>query len=386
MYMEIPVRESSVNPIRRGSAESSHRTGVLTFDNPDDYTLSIRASALVLHDPRSRALHGRLRQIAPSDATVLIIGATGTGKELVAREVHRLSHRAKQPFLAINCGALSESLLESELFGHEKGAFTGAVSQKPGWFEAADGGTLFLDEVGDLPLSAQVKLLRVLQEQEVTRVGGRKTIPVNVRLIAATNVPLAEAVRAGRFREDLFYRLNVAPVSLPPLRDRPGDILPLSDYFLDKYSRRLELGHITLSPQAISKLERYHWPGNIRELENVIHHALLIIRGREVQPENLHLAGNPGLSVVTDIASTQPQASARPSTEVANRDAAITDLKNALNGLFESGGESVLETVDQNAVVLAMTHADGNQVMAAKLLGVSRNVLRHRLKRYGLLP
>jgi sigma-54-specific transcriptional regulator len=280
MYMEIPIRESSVSSLRQSRHDNTSRTGVLTFDNPDDYTLSIRASALVLSDPKSRALHGRLRQIAPSDATVLIIGATGTGKELVAREVHRLSHRAKRPFLAINCGALSESLLESELFGHEKGAFTGAISQKPGWFEAADGGTLFLDEVGDLPLSAQVKLLRVLQEQEVTRVGGRKSIPVNIRLIAATNVPLADAVRAGRFREDLFYRLNVAPVSLPPLRDRPGDILPLSDYFLDKYSRRLELGEVTLSPQAETKLERYHWPGNIRELENVIHHALLIIRGR----------------------------------------------------------------------------------------------------------
>jgi len=385
MYMEIPVRESSVNPIRRGSTESSNRTGVLTFDNPDDYTLSIRASALVLNDPRSRALHGRLRQIAPSDATVLIIGATGTGKELVAREVHRLSHRAKRPFLAINCGALSESLLESELFGHEKGAFTGAISQKPGWFEAADGGTLFLDEVGDLPLSAQVKLLRVLQEQEVTRVGGRKTIPVNVRLIAATNVPLVEAVRAGRFREDLFYRLNVAPVSLPPLRDRPGDILPLSDYFLDKYSQRLELGHITLSPQAASKLERYHWPGNIRELENVIHHALLIIRGREVQPDNLHLAGNPGLSVVTDIAPVKEAIPGRLEPEGSNHGAAIHALKNALNGLLESGDNSLLETVDRHAVVLAMAHADGNQVMAAKLLGVSRNVLRHRLKRYGLL-
>ncbi len=360
MYMEIPVRESSVNPIRRGSTESSNRTGVLTFDNPGDYTLSIRASALVLNDPRSRALHGRLRQIAPSDATVLIIGATGTGKELVAREVHRLSHRAKRPFLAINCGALSESLLESELFGHEKGAFTGAVSQKPGWFEAADGGTLFLDEVGDLPLSAQVKLLRVLQEQEVTRVGGRKTIPVNVRLIAATNVPLAEAVRAGRFREDLFYRLNVAPVSLPPLRDRPGDILPLSDYFLDKYSRRLELGDITLSPQAASKLERYHWPGNIRELENVIHHALLIIRGREVQPDNLHLAGNPGLSVVTDFAPVKEAIPGRLEPEGSNHGAAIHALRNALNGLLESGDNSLLETVDRHAVVLAMAHADGN--------------------------
>src|SRR3954470_9997570 len=192
--------------------------------------LSVRAKALVFEDPLSRALLARIERIAPSDAPVLVTGETGTGKELVARQGHALSNRAARPFVAVNAGAFSASLAESELFGHEKGAFTGAQSAKAGWFEAASGGTLFLDEIGDLPLPLQVKLLRVLQEREVVRLGSRQAIPIDVRLIAATNVDLEEAVAAGHFREDLFYRLNVATILLPPLRERPGDILPLAAY------------------------------------------------------------------------------------------------------------------------------------------------------------
>jgi len=199
--------------------------------------LSVRAKALVFEDPLSRALLARIERIAPSDAPVLVTGETGTGKELVARQVHALSFRAARPFVAVNAGAFSESLAESELFGHEKGAFTGAHSAKAGWFEAAHGGTLFLDEIGDLPMPLQVKLLRVLQEQEVTRVGSRRAIPIDVRLIAATNVDLQAAIAAGQFREDLLYRLKVSSLSLPPLRDRPGDIPALAQHFLDRYAR-----------------------------------------------------------------------------------------------------------------------------------------------------
>ena len=207
---------------------------------------SIRATAQVFEDPKSQALLAHLQQVAPSDASVLIIGETGTGKELVARHLHNLSARRNGPFIAVNCGAFSESLVEAELFGHEKGAFTGALSAKAGWFEEANGGTLFLDEIGDLPMPIQVKLLRVLQEREVVRLGSRKSIPIDVRVLAATNVQLEKAINAGHFREDLYYRLNVVSLELSPLRERPGDILPLVRHFIAAYSHRLGYGDVTL--------------------------------------------------------------------------------------------------------------------------------------------
>ena len=212
---------------------------LLTLPNTRAHTTSIRATAQVFEDPASVAVLERIRMVAPSDANVLIIGETGTGKELIARHVHALSKRRNRPFVAVNCGAFSETLVESELFGHEKGAFTGAFASKSGWFEAANGGTLFLDEIGDLPLSIQVKLLRVLQEREVVRLGSHKSIPIDVRVVAATNVRLQDAVAAGHFREDLFYRLHVVNLTLPTLRERPGDILPLARHFLDEYRERL---------------------------------------------------------------------------------------------------------------------------------------------------
>jgi transcriptional regulator of acetoin/glycerol metabolism len=200
-----------------------------------------------LRRPEIPGLARPLQQVAPSEASVLIIGETGTGKELVARHIHNLSARRNRPFVAVNCGAFSESLVEAELFGHEKGAFTGALSAKAGWFEEADGGTLFLDEIGDLPMAIQVKLLRVLQEREVVRLGSRKSIPIDVRVLAATNVQLEKAINAGHFREDLYYRLDVVSLELSPLRERPGDILPLTRHFIDAYSQRLGYGR---SPSA----------------------------------------------------------------------------------------------------------------------------------------
>ncbi|HXR01927.1 MAG TPA: sigma-54 dependent transcriptional regulator, partial [Pseudomonas sp.] len=263
---------------------------LLTLPPSPALATSIRATAQVFEDPKSKALLAHLQQVAPSEASVLIIGETGTGKELVARHVHNLSTRKTQPFVAVNCGAFSESLVEAELFGHEKGAFTGALSAKAGWFEEANGGTLFLDEIGDLPMSIQVKLLRVLQEREVVRLGSRKSIPINVRVLAATNVQLERAINAGHFREDLFYRLNVVNLELRPLRERPGDIIPLVRHFIDSYSRRLSYGQIALSADAERKLATYSWPGNIRELENVIHHTLLICRDGVIQSEDLRMS------------------------------------------------------------------------------------------------
>src|SRR5512133_439749 len=240
-----------------------------------------KAKALVFEDPASREVLRRVEQLAPSDATVLVIGETGTGKEIVARHVHALSRRGDRPFVAVNCGALTETLVESELFGHDRGAFTGAVTAKDGWFVAANGGTLFLDEIGDLPLAVQVKLLRVLQEREVVRVGSHQPVPIDVRLVAATHVHLREAVAAGRFREDLYYRVSVATLRVPPLRERPGDLLALARHFLAEYGGRLALGHVELTADAVEALLAHAWPGNVRELENVMHHALLVSqRGR----------------------------------------------------------------------------------------------------------
>ncbi len=262
---------------------------VITHPHARELTKSVRATVLVFNDPRSRELLERIERLAPSEANALVIGETGTGKELVARHIHALSGRNGGPFVAVNCGAFAESLVESELFGHEKGAFTGALQSKAGWFEAANGGTLFLDEIGDLPPSIQVKLLRVLQEREVVRLGSRRPIPIDVRLVAATNVDLADAVVAGHFREDLFYRLHVATIQLPPLRERRGDILPLAEYFIVEHCRRLGYTSASLSPEAERKLLGHSWAGNIRELENAIHHALLVCRNRLIQPADLHL-------------------------------------------------------------------------------------------------
>lgn len=344
---------------------------LITLPDPDAHATSIRATALVFADPASMRLFDYIGRIAPSDATVLIIGETGTGKELAARQVHKLSHRCNGPFIAVNCGAFSESLVESELFGHERGAFTGALNARSGWFEAANGGTLFLDEIGDLPLSAQVKILRVLQEREVVRLGSRTAIPINVRLVAATNVNLAEAVQAGRFREDLYYRLNVASLNLLPLRERPGDILPLTRHFIERYRKRLKLPPVELSADADSALRGYAWPGNIRELENVIHHALLICKNGKICAADLHLNRDFRVS-----SSNHPNG---------NAESPINALETALAGLYEQPGADLFDSIEAAIFRTAYDYCEKNQVQTGRLLGISRNILRHRLKRYGFL-
>jgi aliphatic sulfonates family ABC transporter substrate-binding protein len=346
---------------------------VLTLPNADHLALSVRAKALVFEDPRSRALLSRIQQVAPSHATVLITGETGTGKEIVARHLHDVSLRRDKPFAAVNCGAFSENLAEAELFGHERGAFTGAQSSKAGWFETAHGGTLFLDEIGDLSLPLQVKLLRVLQEGEVVRVGSRQPIAIDVRLVAATNVDLRQAMAAGHFREDLFYRLNVTMLALPPLRERPGDILPLARYFLEGYVRRLGVEGAQLSPGAERRLLEHAWPGNIRELENAIHHALLVCKGGEVQAEDL------GLAVLAAGAGL-----GRSSKEHAAADGKGL-LDAALGELFEQNIPNLHEYVESALMRAAYRYCHNNQLQTARLLGVSRNVVRARLIQFGEL-
>src|ERR1700733_11210353 len=331
---------------------------------------SLRASALVFEDAKSKALLERIRLIAPSTANVLVTGETGTGKELIARHIHKLSPRADGPFVAVNCGAFSESLVDSELFGHERGSFTGATIARAGWFEAARGGTLFLDEIGDLPFSMQVKLLRVLQERQVVRLGSRSPVAIDVRLVAATNVNLENAVSAGRFREDLYYRLQVATLHIPPLRERPDDILPLAQYFLGVYGERLGLKDPALSSEAIDVLVSGHsWPGNTRELENVIQHALLVCRENVVRPEDLRLSPL-GVRIATGGGATQP----------------FKALQEALLELFERGRPNLYAEIETAITRTAYDFCDRNQVQTARLLGISRNIVRAKLMQCGELP
>jgi sigma-54-specific transcriptional regulator len=349
-------------------SQEEQASTLLAFDELQSRSLalSLRATALVFDDPVSKRLLEQIERIAPSDATVLIIGETGTGKELVARHIHALSKRSKKAFGALNCAALSENLIESELFGHEKGSFTGALTSKEGWFETANKGSLFLDEVGDLPFSMQAKLLRVLQEREVVKVGSRQPVPVDVRIIAATNVNLEEAVAASHFRADLYYRFNVATIHLSPLRDRPGDILPLARHFLRIYADRLGYGEIKLSPATELTLLNYDWPGNIRELENAIHRALLVCPGNRLRPEDFKLSG----VRISDQGSSVSTAS----------------LESALQRLCEQAPPKLFEILEETVIRTAFEFCEENQVQTARLLDISRNVLRHKLGLYGMLP
>ncbi|QLI83008.1 sigma-54-dependent Fis family transcriptional regulator [Chitinibacter fontanus] len=346
---------------------SDRSSPILTYPEQEKSPLSIRAKALVFADPQSRALLAEVERIAPSLAPVLIHGETGTGKELVARHVHTISGR-KGPFVAVNCGAISETLAESELFGHEAGAYTGAVGSKAGWFEAANGGTLFLDEIGDLPLALQVKLLRVLQEREVVRVGARKATAIDVRLVAATNVDLAQAVQAGHFRQDLYYRLNVVSFVLPPLRQRIGDIEPLADYFLEIYAQKLGFAAPRLTADSLAALQAYSWPGNIRELENIIHYALLVSSGREIHPEHLKLSAH---NLSTPAATSQR--------------APLAEIAHQLKLLLGKDQPELFNTLEALLITTAYEQTRFNQVRTAELLGLTRNMVRTLLKRHGLL-
>jgi transcriptional regulator with PAS, ATPase and Fis domain len=364
-------------------------TRVLTLPDSQNQVLSIRAKALVFNDPTSIALLDQAERVAPTDATVLIIGETGTGKELIARHVHTQSGRTG-PFVAVNCGAFSENLVEAELFGHEAGAYTGASGARAGWFEAANNGTLFLDEVGDLPLSIQVKLLRVLQERQVVRLGSRRPIDVNVRLVAATNVRLEQAVAAGHFRADLYYRLNVAVLPLAPLAERPGDITALADHFLGIYSRRLGLQGVRLADDARAALLQYNWPGNIRELENVVHYALIVnsdgvVAARDLRLRGVSLPPEGRAAPASHAPALRPTSPVTPGLGNLDSASALDQLSTVLGQLYEEGGEDLYGRIEKVLIDSAYAYCQRNQVHTADLLGISRNVLRTQLKRFGLL-
>jgi DNA-binding NtrC family response regulator len=310
---------------------------------------------IVGDSPALREVLETIKQVAPSRATILIEGESGTGKELVARAIHTLSPRAKSPFLAVHCAALSSNLLESELFGHERGAFTGAVERRQGRFESADGGTLFLDEIGEIDPSVQVKILRALETREFERVGGNRVVQTDVRLVAATNRSLRQMAKEGTFREDLFYRLNVITLHIPPLRDRPGDVALLAAHFLQRHARENGKKLSGFAPEVMEIFRRYRWPGNIRELGNAIHRMVVLARGERLEKEDLPP------EMMVESGESLPGAKGVPDT---------------LN----------LAEVERRLVTRALRQTDQNITQAAELLGLSRRTLHRKLNEMKSLP
>lgn len=305
-----------------------------------------------------RDIYELISRVAPTPSTVLVSGESGTGKELVARALHYQGPRAGRPFLSLNCAALPESLLESELFGHERGAFTGAVAMRKGKFEAADTGTLFLDEIGEMPLALQAKFLRVLQEKTIERLGGNKTIKVDVRIVAATNKNLQDEVREKHFREDLFYRLNVVSIVIPPLRERSDDIPLLAEHFVKKYGEQVGRPGLAISPAALQALIRAPWPGNVRELENAIERAAIMCRGNEIEPDDLNIEAAAGNG--------------------RHESSLIEGI--SLHGRLPE----VLDAIEEKIVSRALKEADFVQAQAARDLGITKSLLQYKMRKFKL--
>jgi len=329
---------------------------------------------IIGQNPKLLQIMARAKSVASSKATVLILGESGTGKEVFARYIHQESDRRNGPFVALNCAALPEGLLESELFGHERGAFTGAIVAKKGKFELADGGTLLLDEIGEIPLHLQAKLLRVLQEEEVDRLGGRAPVKIDVHVLATTNRDLEEAVKEGAFRRDLFYRLNVIPLRIPPLRERSEDVALLAEFFIRKYSAQYGKETKGLSRATMERFAGYDWPGNVREMENLVERAVLLSQGRELEPWDFWDDVEPPVSEGTDAASWaasgEPLAGESSAVAAANLSAAI------------DGGMQTLRDVERQMILQALQRTDNNRTHAAKILGISVRTLRNKLHEY----
>ncbi|MDC4207180.1 MAG: sigma-54 dependent transcriptional regulator (plasmid) [Candidatus Manganitrophus sp.] len=349
------VKPFSLTEIEARVEKALEQRRLLTENRYLRETLDHAVGRMIGRSERMQQVYRLIEKVAPHPSPVLILGETGTGKELVAREIQQMGPRKTGPFIAVNCGAIPENLLESELFGYEKGAFTGASAQKKGRLELAEGGTLFLDEIGELPLALQVKLLRFLQEREIQRVGGTKTIRVDVRLIAATNRDLKKEIQEHRFREDLYYRIRVIEIHLPPLRERHGDIPELTAYFLQKFSRELHKS-LEMLPEALDLLTLYAWPGNVRELENVIERAGVLAEGEIIKAGDLP----PELQLVST-----PAGSNGDSTEL---------------GLTER-----LEMLERDIIKKTLDETAGNQTQAARMLRLHRSSLQYKMRKYGLL-
>ena len=370
--------ERAVDAMRQGAADyllkpfepkalldlvARHANGVLTLNEND---------GPVAEEPASRQLLELAARVARSDSTVLISGESGTGKEVLARYIHQCSPRAGKAFVAINCAAIPDNMLEATLFGHEKGAFTGAIAAQPGKFELADGGTILLDEISEMPLGLQAKLLRVLQEREVERVGARKPLPLDIRVLATTNRDLQGEVAAGRFREDLYYRLSVFPLAWRPLRERPADILPLAERLLVKHASKMRLPPVRLSPEAADCLRRHPWPGNVRELDNAIQRALILQQNNLIQPHDLCLDMPIGLAPLPAAAPAPVPLAAAP-------------VATSLPPLTEEGGDAAgalgedLRRREFELILDTLRSERGRRKETAERLGISPRTLRYKL-------
>ncbi|MBF0453276.1 MAG: sigma-54-dependent Fis family transcriptional regulator [Magnetococcales bacterium] len=355
-YLHLPVEEDKLKSIIQNYCSQ--------FFDPE----LGRGRRIITNDPGMRRLLGQVRRVARSQASVLIQGESGTGKELIARFVHQVSDRPKGPFIAINCAALPENLLESELFGHAKGAFTGATADRKGKFLQANGGTIFLDEISEMSLNLQAKMLRVLQEREVDPVGGKAAISLDVRVVASTNRDLKAYAMEGNFREDLYYRLNVFPVQLPPLRERSKDVLLLSNSFRKRFVAELARNDISFSKRSMVALTNYQWPGNVRELENVIQRALLMAEGAQIEPEDLMLDVPDDLDTGADSGG---------SMEAVEGDSFTGDEEDIRLPI----GTTVRQ-MEEILIHRTLNEVNGNRTRAAELLGISIRTLRNKLNEY----
>ncbi|MSP18489.1 MAG: sigma-54-dependent Fis family transcriptional regulator [Bdellovibrionales bacterium] len=351
-------------PFDRGELISVIKKAVLSYKFQSEEIKNWRAAGsdvpMIGESPKMLKLYSILDKVAVSDSTVLILGESGTGKELIAAALHERSRRRQGPFIKISCAAIPATLMESELFGHERGAFTGAISSKPGRFELADGGTLFLDEIGEMSVEMQVKLLRVLQEKRFERVGGLRTLTVDVRLITATNKDLEKEVREERFRSDLFYRLNVVPLSLPPLRDRPDDIPRLAAFFLMKIGDRMGKTSLTMQPETLELLIQYPWPGNIRQLENVIERVIVLSEGGSITPEQL------------------------PEEILEFEELRFSERQIIAGGSLKDIVKDVTRRIEKKAIEEALVETQNNVTEAARKLNISRKGLQLKMKELGL--
>jgi transcriptional regulator with PAS, ATPase and Fis domain len=346
------------------------------YRNQDSNPTGSPIAGLIGSGPAMQKVYRLTRQVARSNASVLLLGETGTGKELIAKAVHQISHRGSGPFVRVNCGALSESLLESELFGHVRGSFTGAIANRTGRFEAAHTGTIFLDEINSTTPKLQVKLLRVLQEREFERVGDTQTVHVDTRVIAASNRDLLSEVAADRFREDLYYRLNVVPINLPPLRQRPEDIPELVGHFLAHYNEENDRYVVHIHPQALDALQSYHWPGNVRELQNYVERAVVMASGDELTAD---------LLPETVLAGSPPPASRNMPVDLETLTYELVQQGVNTAGPQEDNLHAkIVNRVERELIAQVMTSCDSVQTKAATKLGINRNTLHKKLKEYGL--
>jgi two-component system response regulator FlrC len=348
------------------------------------YATAPLAEDVIAEDPQTRAVLLLAARVAKSEATVLLTGESGVGKEVFARYIHNQSARSKGPFVAINCAAIPDSLLEATLFGHEKGAFTGAQTAQAGKFEQANGGTLLLDEISEMPLPLQAKLLRVLQEREVERVGGKKPVALDIRVLATSNRDMAAEVKQGNFREDLYYRLNVFPLEIPALRERPADIVPLARYFITLHGAAGGRT-ATLAASAEAKLAAYHWPGNVRELENVMQRALILAPGNHVAADHLLFsAASAAGSVATTIAPPVPQASVPPTSSSVSAAVAASPAPALSESVSQAdaGSRATMQDLERRHILETLAAVGGSRKLAVERLGISERTLRYKLSQY----